>query len=372
MVIAKLKGVNTVRKTLADGTVRKYYYHRATGRQLPGKPGEPEFVAAYAEANTAFVQHHRGTLSSLIHRWTLSQRWSAPAPPLGHGYSESTKREWRRMLKAVEIKFGTLPVAALEDPQVLQEFLKWRMKVASESGTREADNRLSVISALLTWAKDEAGEINANHLAGFKRMHSSDRSEKIWQPEHMKAFMKAAPVELQRALILAVHTGQRQGDLLRLGWSNYDGEKITLRQSKSGFKRQVEIPCTEALKRMLDAIERKSPVILTASRGLPWKKRNFAKQWKAVCDEAEIKDLHFHDLRGTAVTLLSEAHCTPQMIATLTGHSLKSVSVILDKYVARTRPLGEAAIALFENAKATTFANHLQTRPKKMKSGDAK
>jgi hypothetical protein len=28
--------------------------------------------------------------------------------------------------------------------------------------------------------------------------------------------MKVAPIELQRALILALHTGQRQGDLLRL------------------------------------------------------------------------------------------------------------------------------------------------------------
>ena len=36
-------------------------------------------------------------------------------------------------------------------------------------------------------------------------------------------------------------------------------------------------------------------------------------------------ELHFHDLRGTAVTLLSEAGCTPQQIATITGHSLKTV-----------------------------------------------
>lgn len=38
----------------------------------------------------------------------------------------------------------------------------------------------------------------------------------IWLPEHIEAFMNVAPLELQRALILALHTGQRQGDLLRL------------------------------------------------------------------------------------------------------------------------------------------------------------
>ena len=66
--------------------------------------------------------------------------------------------------------------------------------------------------------------------------------------------MKVAPVELQRALILALHTGQRQGDLLRLDWNNYDGAMISLRQGKTG--RKVEIPCTKALKRMLDGLDR--------------------------------------------------------------------------------------------------------------------
>lgn len=194
MVTSKLKGINTVRKTLADGSVRKYYYHRATGRQLPGKPGDPEFIEAYAAANAAFVAHHKGVLNSLIHSWTLSPRWTDPPPPKGNGYAESTKREWRRMLKSVETRFGSMPIVALDDARVLQDFLKWRMKVASESGTREADNRLSVMSALLTWAKDDAGEIRFNHLAGFKRLHSSDRSDKIWLPEHIDAFMRAAPI----------------------------------------------------------------------------------------------------------------------------------------------------------------------------------
>ena len=34
--------------------------------------------------------------------------------------------------------------------------------------------------------------------------------------------------------------------------------------------------------------------------------------------------LHFHDLRGTTVTLLLVAGCTHQQIATITGHTLKT------------------------------------------------
>jgi DNA-binding MarR family transcriptional regulator len=128
---------------------------------------------------------------------------------------DSTQREYKRMLTKAEAKFGTMPIAALEDPRVRQDFMAWRAAVAKQSGNREADNRLSVISAMLSWAK-ENGQIFANHIAGFRRLHRVDRSELIWLPEHIEAFMRAAPVELQRSLILALHTGQRQGDLPRL------------------------------------------------------------------------------------------------------------------------------------------------------------
>jgi integrase len=61
--------------------------------------------------------------------------------------------------------------------------------------------------------------------------------------------------------------------------------------------------------------------------------------------------LTFHDLRGTAVTRLSEAECTPQEIATITGHSLRDVGAIMDRYSARTDKLAVAAIAKLERGR---------------------
>lgn len=61
------------------------------------------------------------------------------------------------------------------------------------------------------------------------------------------------------------------------------------------------------------------------------------------------------------MTLLSEAGCTPQQIATITGHSLKTVHRILERYLARTSGLAEQAIFNWENSERTKFANQLQT-----------
>ncbi len=59
--------------------------------------------------------------------------------------------------------------------------------------------------------------------------------------------------------------------------------------------------------------------------------------------------------------MLAEAGCMTHEIAAITGHMLQHVEAILEKYLSRTRHLAEAAIAKFENATRTEFANRLQT-----------
>jgi len=61
--------------------------------------------------------------------------------------------------------------------------------------------------------------------------------------------------------------------------------------------------------------------------------------------------------------MLSEAGCTPQEVATITGHTLRSVARILEHYLARTRHLAEAAIAKLENARATKVTKEVTNVP---------
>jgi integrase len=380
VVRVDIKGWFTTYKTLKSGHRREYHYHRATLRRLNGKPGSPEFIANYADAEKLIRDRLAGTFNGLVRIYTLSVEFEEKL-------SASTQSEYRRLLTAAESEFGNMPRAALDDPRVRKDFLDWRERVARTSGEREADNRLSAISAMLTWAVDR-GHANTNYLRGFRRLYHADRSEIIWLPEHIASFMKVAPIEMQRALILALHTGQREGDLLRLPWSGYDGTRISLRQGKarrgSRLGPLVEIPCTAALRRMLDGMERVSPLILTTKTGQSLKKRYFTRLWGEATEKAGLQsvllpgsdrrvELHFHDLRGTAVTLLSEAGCTPQQIATITGHSLKTVHRILERYLARTRGLAEQAIFNFENSPRTKFANQLQTvaGPKTTRKGES-
>jgi integrase len=349
-VRVKLKGVNTVRKRLADGTFRTYHYYRVTGEKLEGKPGTAQFLASYTKAQQTTVQRAKGTFNDLVRAYTGSVEFAELAA--------STQAEYKRMLTKAEPRFGSMPIKALDDQRVKEDLLEWRDEVVRASGKREGDNRLTTISAMLSWAVDR-GKLKTNPILGFKRLYSSDRSEILWLEGHIRAFMTVAPLEMQRALILALHTGQRLSDILRAAWTNYNGKTLRIRQSKGNVV--VTIPCTRALKAMLDAMPRDAAVILTSTTGKAWKKRHFSDQWKQASDAAGLQNLHFHDLRGTAITMLAEAGCTVPEIASITGHSLKTVTTILEKYLSRTAALAEAAIDKFENAAATDFANRLQT-----------
>ena len=99
--------------------------------------------------------------------------------------------------------------------------------------------------------------------------------------------------------------------------------------------------------------------MLTTKTGLPFKKRYFADQWEDTCKAAGVTDLHFHDIRGTTVTMLAEAGCTLPEIVSITGHTLRRAQDILDKYLARTSKLAASAIAKFENVMETDSAKRV-------------
>lgn len=228
MVRMHLKGVNTSTKRLADGSLKKYYYHRGTGKRIKGQPGTPEFFDSYAEAAKR-EQGDSGSFSSLIEGFLGSPEFDKLA--------EKTRKDYRRYLDNIRDEFGSLPIEALSDRRIRQDFFEWRDQFASTP--RTADYAWSILRRVLSWAYDR-GKIDTNHAIKPSRLYDSDRSDLIWLPEHVNAFCNVASDELKLALKLALYTGQRQGDLIKMTWGQYDGAWIDHRQQKG--KKRVAVP----------------------------------------------------------------------------------------------------------------------------------
>lgn len=211
---------------------------------------------------------------------------------------------------------------------------------------RQADYAWAVLARVLSWSFNR-GLVSLNPCQKAGRLYHGSRADKVWTAEQEADFLRQAPAHLHLCLILALWTGQRQGDLLRLPWSAYNGTKITLRQSKTGAR--VVIPAGAPLREALKRTAKVGPVILTTMAGKPWTLNGFRASWRKACAQAGIQGVTFNDLRGTAVTRLAIAGCTEPEIATITGHSMRDVRSILDAhYLHRDTALAENAIAKLE------------------------
>jgi len=179
--------------------------------------------------------------------------------------AERTRADYAGIIK-IEKEFGDFPLAGInkEPDQARGEFLEWHDKLATTS-RRQADYAWTVLSRILKWGLDR-GKIRINPCKDFgSRLYSGSRADKVWSAEDEAAFLSKSPAHLHLPLQLALWTGQRQGDLLRLPWSAYDGKWIRLKQSKTGVR--VAIPVGMPLKLALDAAAKVKKGPLTELKG---------------------------------------------------------------------------------------------------------
>ena len=334
----RLKGINRVTKKLATGRTITYYYAWKGGPRLQGTPGSPKFHASYNAAVAARKVTPVGTLQFILDAFESSADFAVLA--------DRTRTDYKKHLKAIESEFGDFPIAALIDRGSRAEFLGWRDKLALRS-RRQADYAFTVLARALSWAFDR-GLVPANPCEKPGRLYRSGRRETVWTEADEAALHQYAPTHLWLSFMLALWTGQRQGDLIKLPWSAYDGKHIRLRQGKTGAR--VVIPVGAPLKAILDDTPKRAVTILTTAAGGSWTSNTFGTAWRRTCREAGISGLTFHDLRGTALTRLALAGATEAEIASITGHSLADVGAILDThYLKRDSRLADSAIHKLEN-----------------------
>src|SRR5262249_14506244 len=103
----RLKGINSITKKLADGTVRSYWYAWKGGPPLRGAPGTPEFIASYNEAAARKAAKPDGTLLGILMKFQEAQEFRDRA--------ERTRAAYTGKIKLIEREFGDFPLCALSD-----------------------------------------------------------------------------------------------------------------------------------------------------------------------------------------------------------------------------------------------------------------
>lgn len=318
MASVKLRGVHT-----ATSKGRRYYYAWRGGPRLTGEPGSPEFIAAYYEAHQSLRATDRSKIRGLVAAYKASPAYDRLA--------DSTKRVWKVYLERIIDHFGSLSVRQFDRPDKIRPLIRrWRNQWADKP--RAADYGVQVLSHIMSYAV-EADLIGSNPCHGLKSLYSVDRSGLIWTEEDISAVKAVASVEVGRVIDLAAATGLRAGDLKRLAWSHVGADAIRITTSKSRHKTVATIPLYAGLRTLLGTIPKRSTLVLTNERGRPWDRVNSTPFQDAKTKALGDRDLHFHDLRGTAATRFYRAGLDAEDIAGILGWEVASVEKILKRYV---------------------------------------
>ena len=315
----KLVGVHKVKAELANGSSVTYYYAWRGGPRINAAPGSRAFGIEFHRLTRAREDAPgKGNVAELIREYLKSQAYRKLRP--------STQKSYDWAIRKIEDEFFDLPIRALGEKGSRKFLLEWRDSMAETP--RAADMVMAVLSKIIAFAVDNE-DIPKHPLEKIEKLASSSRKDNIWSDAQIAAFKAKAPARMVLALELARWTGQRQGDLLKLTWSAYDGTHITLRQSKTGARVRVKV--AQELKALLDAQEKTAVTILTNRSGLPYKE-GFRSSWAKACELAGVSGVTFHDLRGTFITLAHREGASIKEIAEVSGHSEKDAEAIIRKH----------------------------------------
>ncbi len=321
-----LSGLHKTTKTLASGKKQDYWYLGKGGPRIKAEYGSEAFYDEYKKLKLAARGPDPDSFLSLIRMYERMEF---------HRKSKATQRSYRPFIAAIEKKFGRMPLEAIDDFGARTVFLEWRETMADRP--RTADLAWSVLQRIMAFGVDKE-KIKRNPCEKAGRLaENGTRRERIWTPAEIAKFKEQAPTHVLEVFMMALWTGQRQGDLLRLTWSAYDGTHIRLEQSKT--KARVTVKIAEELKLILDAKraslagkEVAAVTILTTMHGKSWTSDGFRTSWGKTVAKAKITGLTFHDLRGTFITNARRVGASIEDIASASGHKISDVRSILEQH----------------------------------------
>lgn len=295
-------------------------FRRAGGGsiRLHGEPGSPEFQAAYTKLlisppPSVIGRYTPGSVAHTIELYIRSADFGQLVP--------GTQRDYMRYLKRLDRSIGDRPMTAIDNPYLHQ------IRDKLQATPVAANHSLAVTRTLVRFAISRQ-VIKTDPTAGIGRLRGGDGFQR-WITADIEAFRATAAPMMRLALELGLYTGQRLSDVIRLAWSNYDGQRLRLRQQKTGTP--LSIPVHPDLKSLLDVTPRRGLVILTSRAGLAFHPRVFSRDFRDARIAAELPDgLSFHGLRHTAASRLAELGASGPEIQAITGH--KSLKLV-DHYI---------------------------------------
>ncbi|TQF00217.1 MAG: site-specific integrase [Spiribacter salinus] len=308
----------------------------------------PKWWASYTDASGKRTRRSTGTTDrreaeALLSKWRLEthreKQWgeqpSRTFDELMLHYLDSTRDEKRATerdrysAKRLYPAFTGRDLATLT-PGDIRDYVNDRKAAGAGPGT--INRELGLLSAAINYARKEWDWEIPNPAQGRRQKEPEGRVRWI-DREQADALIAAAVSEPQAPYLadfirLALNTGCRRDELLRLEWRRVDFQAGLIHLeghlTKAGKRRSIPLNSVarEAMLARREFRDRhcpKSPWVFCNAEGN--RVQSIRRSWATACRRAGIKDFRVHDLRHTCAAWLVSAGVPLTEVRDLLGHS---------------------------------------------------
>lgn len=326
---------------------KRYVYDRETKYRFESEYGTwalVEEIKAYRASLVGDLEARPGTWGGLVKAFKKSPEWEALA--------ERTRKDYSTRVFDYLSPIDDLAIERITGPSIF----KLRDK-ASKKSVRRANMIIQVVSRVFSWAIPR-GLATANPAAGvslLKRDQKKERANRPWTMEECAVVLGAAPIQLRVPLALAMYTGLREADILRIRWDFYSEGLFNFRPNKNSYDLWLAPP--PPLRAVLEDAPRRALTIACTTRGTSWTESGFRSSWhtfrEKLIEAGKIPTgLTIHGLRHTVGNYLADAGISTEDIARILGITMEMAKHYSDR-AARRSTASAAVVVLGEIGKRT-------------------
>ncbi len=244
-------------------------------------------------------------------------------------YAQAAKRSYskeRYTLDLLEREFGATPIAQLTGWRIERWKARRRSAVAPATVNRELTALKGMLTKAVAWKL-----LDRSPASDVRYLPENNARLRYLQPDRVSHLVRVAENDvapwLAPAILLAVHTGLRQGELLTLRWCDVDLDLglIAVEVAKNNEKRRI--PTNAIVRGVLGALPRYGEYVLSWPWGERISRTTLYAAFGRACRGAGISDFHWHDLRHTFASHLVMAGVDIRTVQELLGHRTLEMTI---------------------------------------------
>jgi integrase len=238
--------------------------------------------------------------------------------------AKATRRDNERELAKLMGVFGEMPIDAIA-PMHVREY----MDIRGEAAPVRANREKALLSHIFNKAREWGYTVAINPCQGVKGFRETGRTRYVTDEEFAKVRAHAPPMLID-AMDIALLTGQRPADVLKLKKSNIRDGALLITQNKTGARLAIEI--IGELADVIARIEARpcsaiSDFLIQDEHGQPLTESRLRRRFDIARDLAKV-DFQFRDIRAKAASDTGDLAHSQKLLAhknrQMTEHYVRS------------------------------------------------